>query len=75
MISLYKIKEVAVKIHITGASCHTIAGSAEKYYINMNRLSLPLTEKIHAEELSLPMSPTPSAAEVAYVISIINNYS
>jgi dTDP-4-amino-4,6-dideoxygalactose transaminase len=35
-------------------------------------MSLPVTEKIHAEELSLPISPTLSDEQVQYVIKAIN---
>ena len=35
-------------------------------------LSLPVTEQIHREELSLPMSPLMTVEEVAYVIAAIN---
>jgi len=39
-----------------------------------NNLSFPITEKIHNEVLSLPMSPVMTEDEVAYVISILNKY-
>lgn len=37
-------------------------------------LSLPVTEQIHREELSLPMSPLMTVEEVAYVIAAINKF-
>ncbi len=39
-----------------------------------NNLSFPITEKIHAEVLSLPMSPILTDEEVDFVIKIINQY-
>ena len=39
-----------------------------------NHLSFPITEKMHAEVLSLPMSPVMTEAEVEEVIRIINQY-
>jgi dTDP-4-amino-4,6-dideoxygalactose transaminase len=39
-----------------------------------NNLSLPVTEKIHNEVLSLPMSPVLTIEEVDFIISILNNY-
>ena len=42
---------------------------AYKYY---NHLSFPITEKIHEEVLSLPMSPVMEDDEVAKVIEVIN---
>lgn len=37
-------------------------------------LSLPVTERIHAEELSIPMSPLLTEKEVSYVIETINSF-
>lgn len=39
-----------------------------------NHLSFPITEKMHAEVLSLPMSPVMTDEEVEEVIRIINQY-
>lgn len=39
-----------------------------------NCMILPVTEKIHAEELSLPMSPVMNVVDVKYVVDVINNY-
>ncbi len=36
--------------------------------------SYPITEKIHNEELSLPMSPVLTASEYSKVVELINNY-
>ncbi len=44
---------------------------AYKYY---NHLSFPITEKIHNEVLSLPISPVMSEEEVSKVIEIINQF-
>lgn len=44
---------------------------AYKYY---NNLSFPLTEQIHEEVLSLPISPVMTEAEVTKVIEIINQF-
>lgn len=41
---------------------------------NMPVASLPITEKIHEEELSLPIGPTISEAEVRYVVDLINDF-
>lgn len=45
--------------------------AAYKQYEN---LQLPISEKIHAEVLSLPISPVMNDDEVDYVIEVINNY-
>lgn len=46
----------------------------QKAYSNMNHLSFPLTELIHEEVLSLPISPVFSEQEVTKVIQIVNHY-
>ena len=38
------------------------------------RLSLPITEQIHNEELSLPIGPTITMDEVEYIIHLINEF-
>ena len=43
-------------------------------YKELNKLSLPITEKIHQEVLSIPMSPVMSDDEVNYVIEILNSF-
>ena len=41
---------------------------------NVPQLSLPITEKIHKTELSLPIGPTIKEEEVMNVIEIINKF-
>ena len=41
-------------------------------YKEWNNLSFPVTEKIHNEELSIPMSPTLSDEQVRFVIDCLN---
>ncbi|MGI0116916.1 DegT/DnrJ/EryC1/StrS family aminotransferase [Zooshikella sp. RANM57] len=43
-------------------------------YKSMNRVSLPLTEKIHNEVLSLPMSPNLTKDEVMAVVKEVNKF-
>jgi len=43
-------------------------------YSEWNDLSYPLTEKIHNEVLSLPISPVMTQAEVEQVVKVINNF-
>ena len=44
----------------------------QKCYVDWNGLSFPITERIHYEELSLPMSPVMSMEEVDRVVELIN---
>jgi dTDP-4-amino-4,6-dideoxygalactose transaminase len=46
----------------------------QKAYKDWNNLSLPVTEKIHAEELSLPISPVITNEEVKVVVESINSF-
>ena len=41
---------------------------------NSPRLSLPITERIHNEELSLPIGPCIKAEEVEYIVKLINEF-
>ncbi|MHA3788752.1 DegT/DnrJ/EryC1/StrS family aminotransferase [Flavobacterium hauense] len=43
-------------------------------YPQLNGLSLPITEQIHREVISLPISPVLTADEIQKVVDIINNY-
>jgi dTDP-4-amino-4,6-dideoxygalactose transaminase len=44
-------------------------------YKQWNNLSFPITEKIHGEVLSLPISQVMVQSEIVEVCSILNNYT
>lgn len=46
----------------------------QECYKEWNNLSFPITEKIHAEELSLPIGPVMKKNEIMDLVGIINNY-
>lgn len=46
----------------------------QKAFADWNHLSFPITEKIHNEVLSLPMSPVLTQDEVGYIIATLNQY-
>jgi dTDP-4-amino-4,6-dideoxygalactose transaminase len=46
----------------------------QKALMDWNYLSFPITEKIHKEVLSLPMSPVMTIEEVDFIIAILNEY-
>lgn len=46
----------------------------QQAYPELNRLSFPITEKIHEQVLSLPISPVLTDAEVQEIIDVINRY-
>ena len=43
-------------------------------YPHWNKLSYPITEKIHSQELSLPISPVMTQSEVSTVIELLNSW-
>lgn len=46
----------------------------QEAYKEWNNLSLPITEKIHREVLSLPISPIMTEGEIHSVVQVINDY-
>ena len=46
----------------------------QECYKEWNSLSMPVTEKIHGEELSLPMSPVMEEEEIREVVDTINRW-
>jgi dTDP-4-amino-4,6-dideoxygalactose transaminase len=46
----------------------------QKAFFPWNHISFPITEKIHNEVLSLPMSQALTEDEVSFVVSILNKY-
>ncbi|MFV8333875.1 DegT/DnrJ/EryC1/StrS family aminotransferase [Flavobacterium sp. GSP14] len=46
----------------------------QKCYAEFNQLHFPITEKIHQEVLSIPISPVMTSEEVQKVISVLNSY-
>ena len=46
----------------------------QKAYTEFNNLTFPITEKIHAEELSLPISQVITDMEIEKVISAVNSF-
>ncbi|MEG2341097.1 MAG: DegT/DnrJ/EryC1/StrS family aminotransferase, partial [Odoribacter sp.] len=46
----------------------------QECYQEWNNLSFPITEQIHREELSLPMSPVMTENEINVIVSTINKW-
>lgn len=53
---------------------YPIAPHKQKAFLNWNNLSFPITEKIHNEVLSLPISPVLTNDEVSFVIEKLNQW-
>lgn len=63
-----KDNEIETLIH------YPIPPHKQQAYTEWNDLSFPITEQIHREVLSLPMSPVITEKEIDTVINVINNY-
>lgn len=64
-----------LKEHEIGTLIHyPIPPHKQKCYDEWNEIKLPVTETIHATELSLPMSPCLSDEQILYVIDCINSF-
>jgi dTDP-4-amino-4,6-dideoxygalactose transaminase len=46
----------------------------QECYKEWNKLVFPVTDQIHDEELSLPMSPTLTEDQIQYVIDVVNRW-
>jgi dTDP-4-amino-4,6-dideoxygalactose transaminase len=53
---------------------YPIAPHQQKALHNLRNLSLPITEKIHDEVLSLPISPMLTREELSFIIEVLNKY-
>lgn len=63
-----KQRNVASMIH------YPIAPHKQNAYKEMQSISLPISEQIHQEVLSLPMDPTMTEDEISQVISAVNSF-
>ena len=54
---------------------YPVAPHKQKAYAEWNELGYPITEQIHAEVLSLPISPVMSDYDVGRVVQVVNGYN
>ncbi len=69
-----KLKEYLQERGIETLVHYPIPPHKQECYKEWHSLSLPITERIHQEELSLPCNPTMSLEEVNYIIAAINDF-
>jgi len=69
-----ELQEYMTKNGIQTIIHYPIPPHQQDCYQKYNALSLPITEKIHREELSLPMSPVMDINDVEYVVKAINSF-
>lgn len=53
---------------------YPIPPNKQKAYKRYNELDFPITNLIHAEELSLPISPVMNIEDIKFVCNAVNNY-
>ena len=68
-----------LQIHLQNKGIQTlvhypIPPHKQQAYIQFNRLSLPITEKIHSQVISLPIDPTLSNSDIDTVIEALNDF-
>lgn len=69
-----KLQNYLKKLNIETLIHYPIPPNKQKAYSELNNINFPITEKIHNEVLSLPISPVLTNKEVEKVINAINNY-
>ena len=68
------LQEYLLQNNIETMIHYPIPPHQQKALAHWNSLSFPITEKIHNEVLSLPISPVMTKEEVDFIIEIINKY-
>jgi len=69
-----KLQEYLTQHNIQTVIHYPIPPHKQKAFLEWNNLSFPITEKIHNEVLSLPISPVLTDEEITFIIEILNQY-
>lgn len=69
-----KLQHYLMENNIQTVIHYPIPPHKQPAYSKWNSLSLPLTEKIHQQVLSLPIDPTMTNSDISNVINAINEY-
>ncbi len=69
-----QLQDYLLKNQIETVIHYPIASHKQKAFESWNGLSYPVSEKMHDEVLSLPISPVMTDEEVSFVIEILNRY-
>lgn len=70
-----ELQQYLLKSEIQTLIHYPVPPHRQKALPDWNNLSFPITEKIHNEVLSLPMSPVLTEDEVDFVIKALNNFT
>jgi len=68
------LQEYLTQNNIQTVIHYPIPPHKQKAFPEWNNLSFPVTEKIHNEVLSLPISPVLTDEEISFIIEILNQY-
>lgn len=68
------LQEYLVQNNIQTVIHYPIPPHQQQAFPSWNQLSFPITEKIHDEVLSLPMSPVLTELEVDFIVEVLNKY-
>lgn len=76
---IFTEKRNALQVYLTERGIGTlihypIPPHKQEAYKEWNHLSFPVTEKIHAQELSIPMNPCLNKEQIDYVIGVLNSW-
>ncbi len=69
-----KLQEYLLKEKIETLIHYPVPPHKQEAYKEMGNLKLPITEKIHDEVLSLPLSPIQTEDDMEIIINALNNY-
>jgi dTDP-4-amino-4,6-dideoxygalactose transaminase len=69
-----RLQEYLTKNGIQTLIHYPIPPHKQEAYSNLNKLKLPITEAIHNQVLSLPMSPVMSKVDIEAVVKAVNNF-
>ena len=69
-----RLKEYLSQLGIQTIIHYPIAPHKQECYKEYAHLSLPITERIHREVLSIPLYPTLSPTEQAYIVKALNGF-
>lgn len=69
-----ELKDFLLKNGVQTLVHYPIPPHKQKAYLKYNHLSMPITEKIHQEVLSLPMDPNLTKNDIDKIIKLVNEF-
>lgn len=69
-----KLQDYLLKDDIYPLIHYPVPPHKQKALLQFNHLSFPITERIHEEVISLPMSPVLTVDQIKYVVKVLNDY-